>query len=457
MDRRRLSRRRLLRLSAFLAGGAALAACAQPAATPVAPKPTEPPAEAATAVSGPTPAPPEAPKEPVVLRYIQHWHVPEDTHYTAMEWVYKTFQERNPDIRIDSIDMSADESIPKIRADCAAGDCPEIVHQTTVEWWQSGWLLDLTPYVDQAWKGRFAPGALDLLTWEGHIFSLPLEFSPLVTIWNRELVSDLGLEIPTTWDGFIALGQAARAKGLNTCSFGCFQGGVHFGNGLIWGRPGGAEAMAQGQWDNDAVRYALTRVKEDVVGKKLIADDDLSIDYSQGLSLWQQNKLIAYHDGAWTINNWITPGGEDKFGMAAKTVFAPFFSTEGGLGTTVRIFSNGVGLSAKLKDDPAKLDAAVKLMDFWTSEESAIQFVLGGSPMGVTVSNMPTDKVPLLAAFLKASSTGDVTYTGSEPAVLRAHMWDHFLQAAQAVGMGKSVDEAVQIYVDTMTGYEQGA
>jgi len=158
------------------AAGVALAGCG----------PTSAPEE-------PAEAPVESPPEPeiIILTYPNHWHVPSDAHYEALDKVMITFQEENPGIEINSID-SPDKQNEKILADCAAGDCPDIIHEAGISLWDSGYLVDLTSHIDDAWKARLLPSMLDMTSWEGHVFGLALEYSPIATIWNEKVLDKVG-------------------------------------------------------------------------------------------------------------------------------------------------------------------------------------------------------------------------------------------------------------------------
>jgi ABC-type glycerol-3-phosphate transport system substrate-binding protein len=383
----------------------------------------------------------------ITLRYIQNWHSGNDAHAKVLDAFYKSFEKKHPNVTINSEDASTTAFPAKITSGCAAHNCPDLIHQVSEAYWHSGWLLDLKPYMSKEWRGRFYPGALDALSLGNHIFALPLEFSPLVTVWNTELLKSLGKQVPKTWAQYLDLGKAAKAQGLFLASFPSYDDGVHILNDIIWQRPGGAQAMAKGQWDNPAVRYALTRLKE-LVDLGYNNPTDASIDYGASISLFQQKKVVSFQDGAWTISNNMTPGGKDTFGLAGSLAFSYFPVTEGAVGPSMRIFSNGVGLARDLKKDPAKLKAALEFMNMWTSRQEATAWMDSQSPTGVKAP-VPA-KYPLLKRFLAAQTGVKTFYTGAYPLVLRSNMWNHLTTASQAVMLGKSVDDAVQIYVAYM-------
>jgi ABC-type glycerol-3-phosphate transport system substrate-binding protein len=441
MDEKRLSRRDFLRVSALTAAGLALAGCA-PAATEA---PTEAPAEA------PTEAPPVP--EKVVLSYPNHWHVPIDAHYEALDTVMKTFMEENPNIEINSID-SPEEWDEKILADCAAGDCPDIVMNANLSLWDSGYLVDLAPYIDAEWKARLVPSMLDMTSWEGHTYGLCLEYSPIDTIWNTNVLGAVGQdEPPATWDEFLALGEALKGEGMHLGTF-AFGFDYHAPSAITFSQPGAAEAMGNEQWDNEYVLFALERMKE-IVDGGYNPPNDLELDWRTSIPLWQTSQMAMYMNGAWTIKNEITAEGVDPE-LADNVVFTPFPDT--GNGTSLELkMTTAVALGTHLKDQPDRLDAALKWMKYWTSEESALLFVtVAQSPMGVVISPEKMEaakgQVPMLAAFLDAVGQADVVFSHGLPSkIVRQRSWGMFSIACRdALLLGKSPEEALQVFVEDM-------
>jgi hypothetical protein len=119
--------------------------------------------------------------------------------------------------------------------------------------------------------------------------------------------------------------------------------------------------------------------------------------------------------------------------------------------------TTAIGLGTHLDDQPDRLDAALKWMAYWTSEESAMRFVTDAqSPMGVTI---PADKmaaakeqVPMLAAFLGAVDQADVVFSHGLPSkIVRQRSWGMFAKASRdALLSGQSAEEALQVFKEDM-------
>jgi len=457
MSSKKMSRREVLKGLGLAVAGTALAACAPKVVkeTVIVEKPVEKVVKETVIVEGTpkvvekvvtaTPAPTE---EVIELRYMNHWTAEGDAHYSAMQWVYKTFHERYPNIRINNVVLPrSDEAYKKIRSDCAAGDCPDIVHEVYLDDYDSGWILDMSPYVDEEWRSRLIPEVHEELTWEGVLIGVSLEYSPQDCIWNMRVLDKVGqTEVPKTWEEFIALGEALKSKGIPLCSF---QGmiGLHGFTAILFGRPGAVEAIEKEQWDCEQVLYAFSRLKE-LFDKGFLPPNDAEIDWKQAGALWTSDQMAMYMNGAWGIRNEITAEGVDP-DLRNHVEFSPFPST--GYGTTIQLMNaTAIGLASHLKNQPKKLDAALTFLKFWTSDEAAEQFIVDAqSPMGVK-AEIPKDKVPLLAAFMGAVDKADIVFSLPRSKKIRAKSWWHSVPGYTAILMGKSAEEATKIYAEEM-------
>ena len=358
-----ISRRKLLRLLGTGVGAAVLAGCA--------PKVVE--------TAAPTSAPQVAPKatevpKPVSLSYQNHWTKETDAHFKGMEWLYKEFQAQNPGITIENIlNPDSQESYKKITADCAAGDCPDIIHGPGPEMWDAGYLLDLKPYIekDAAWKDLLI--ADTLFTTGEHVWGVCGEFSPMPTIWNMRILDKAGVSaIPTTWDELLNVCDKVKTSGKTPTSW--TVGGGHQWHDIIASQEGGLEALADNKFDAPQIKEAFARLKV-FIDKKWIPDNEMEITWQQSVALFVAEETAFYLNGAWTLTNEIRSQGAAP-DLKDNVKFAPFPAV-GPRGTTVELKkTTAIGLAAKVANDPAKLDAAIKFLKFWFSQEGAKQWIL---------------------------------------------------------------------------------
>ena len=439
----KMSRRVALKMMGIGAGAVVLASCA-PKATETTPAPVE----------EPTAIPPTEVPEVVNLRYQNHWTKETDAHYPGMLWLYEEFAKAYPNIHIENIlNPDSTESFKKIVADCAAGDCPEIIHEGNPDMWKAGYLLDIAPYLDAdpAWKDLFIPSTF--FTTGDATWGLCAEFSPMPTIWNTRILEAAGVsDLPKTWDEFMTVCEKVKTYGKTPCSW--VVGGSHMWHNIIASQPGGLDAIANNQFDAPQMREAFARMKV-FVDNKWVPDNEIEITWQESIAFFVAEQTSFYMDGAWTIaNNIYSTGAAPDLRDYVK--YAPFPAV-GDNGSTVELkVGTPLSLSAELQDDPAKLDGAIKFFKFWFSEEGAKQWVLlCKSPMGIDVDLSTLEGVdPGLLGHLSAKETAKTVYTLPVTPATVERGWDDCWSGLVTLLSGGSVDEAMDTYQNEMSKYK---
>ena len=434
-----LTRRDALKLFGMGVGASVLASCSQPA-TPQVTEPTTVPTEAA---------------KKVTLRYQNHWSKETDAHYKGMQWLCKEFQAKYPEITIENVlNPDSIESYKKIIADCAAGDCPDIIHGPGPEMWQAGYLLDLTSYVegDKSWSDVLIRDTF--FQTDGHVWGLNGEFSPMPTIWNTRILDAAGVgDIPTTWDDFLDVCDKVKSFGKTPTSWNV--GGSHQWHNLVISQEGGLEALAKNDFEAPQIKEAFNRLKV-FVDNKWVPDNEIEITWQQSVGFFVAEETAFYLNGAWTLNNEIRSEGAAP-DLRDHVKFAPY-PAFGKNGTTVELKkTTAIGLASKVGDDPDKLDAAIKFLKFWFSEEGGKQWILlTQSPMGVKVDvNTIPGADPLLQAFLAAKDQADTAYALPDTQAMQERGWDDSWTGLQTLLTGKGADEAMVAFLEEMSKYRQ--
>jgi ABC-type glycerol-3-phosphate transport system substrate-binding protein len=369
-----------------------------------------------------------------------------------MDWLYKEFQAANPDVTIENIlNPDSQESYKKITADCAAGDCPDIIHGPGPEMWTAGYLLDLTPHLDAEWKSVLLENTF--FSTEGHVWGLDGEFSPMSTVWNTRILDAAGVSaVPTTWDELLAACEKIKAAGKLATSWGV--GGSHQFHNLIASQQGGLDALANNQFDAPQIKEAFAQLKT-FVDNKWIPDNEIELTWQQSVGMFVAEETAFYLNGAWTLNNEIRSEGAAP-DLKDKVKFAPFPSFAEN-GSTVELKkTTSIGIAKALEKDPAKLDAALRFLKFWFSEEGGKQWILlTQSPMGVKVDLSSIEGVdPLLMSFLGTTDSAKTVYALPETEAMQQRGWDDCWSGLQTLMAGKSADDAVAAYVTEMAKYK---
>ena len=134
------------------------------------------------------------------------------------EAIAAAFTEENPDITIDveSRPQGADgDNIVKTKL--ATGEMEDVFAYNTGSLMQA---LDpasnLVPLTDEEWVAEIDESFVDAASFEGDLYAAPVGSAMGGGIlYNKTVYEDLGLEVPTTWDEFMANNEAIKAAGID--------------------------------------------------------------------------------------------------------------------------------------------------------------------------------------------------------------------------------------------------
>ena len=85
----------------------------------------------------------------------------------------------------------------------ATGEAPDVFFISPGDWrrYASGGLaLPLNDYFPDYLKADLLPAALDAVTLDGNIYSVPFEMEPVVLWYNKEMLAEAGVAVPTSWE-----------------------------------------------------------------------------------------------------------------------------------------------------------------------------------------------------------------------------------------------------------------
>jgi ABC-type glycerol-3-phosphate transport system substrate-binding protein len=460
MPAKKLTRRDFLYLSAGVSVGTILAACGpQPAASPEQPAPTRAAAEATptpavaqatatTEVAVETPAP----AKEVTLRYI-HWWCEGDAHFETLNWQVEEFEKRNPGIKIDSVCIPSDAPA-KISSECAAGKCPEIINWATAQQAEEGLLLDITDWMN-AHKDRFIwkPDVIQLKV-NDKMYGWSAEFGTEAPVWNTRLLKKAGVsEIPMTWDDVLVVAEKLKSTDVAWSNM-CWTPGYF--NNLIPQIPGAHEIWVKagetGQWDTPELREVGAQICQKILTVLTYTPGtDAEDDWDAAVKNFISERTAMEVNGTWTIGNDLKAQGAAE-GLADVCSVKPFPKAfQGGTSTPVATYTM-VGASAAVADNVAVREALFKFFDWWISEEVAKRYISEAqSPMGVTEPITPDLAGRLLSEFYAAISDADVYLTTPASMTKVGDSWNAPLDAIKALHAGKSINEAVDIWIKEMT------
>jgi raffinose/stachyose/melibiose transport system substrate-binding protein len=134
----------------------------------------------------------------------------------AAESVAKAFTAQNPGITVNVETRpqgSEGDNIVKTRL--ATGDMSDLFLYNSGSLFQAiGPEQNLVPLTDQPWVGDLEANYKRVVTAKDQVYGAP--FGPQLTgavLYNKKIYADLGLQIPKTWDAFVANNAAVKAAG----------------------------------------------------------------------------------------------------------------------------------------------------------------------------------------------------------------------------------------------------
>uniref|UniRef100_A0A7V3ZZN1 Sugar ABC transporter substrate-binding protein n=2 Tax=Thermus tengchongensis TaxID=1214928 RepID=A0A7V3ZZN1_9DEIN len=138
----------------------------------------------------------------------------------AYQEVLKVFQEKNPGIQVEYINIPSAEYLAKITAMMAAGTPPDVFFLNNIDFpgmASRGVLAPLDAFLqrDKYPTADIFPGILKAFQWEGKQYGLPRDVSNLVVFYNRDLLKKAGLPDPKpdwTWEDFLRYAKALTVE-----------------------------------------------------------------------------------------------------------------------------------------------------------------------------------------------------------------------------------------------------
>ncbi|WP_345944935.1 ABC transporter substrate-binding protein [Streptomyces albus subsp. chlorinus] len=203
-----------------------------------------------------------------------------------------------------------------------AGNAPDVA---TIEYPQvpgfaiDGVIRDLTPLVGERLRDQLLPRALALTTFEGRVFSVPMDIEPMVFLYRRDLFARHHLRLPRTWARFEETARRIKraAPGARIATFPT-DGGHHLA-GLAW--------QAGARWFDTAGRTWTVSMTDGPTRKvaaywQRLIDEELvflnPVDTQAGSAQIGRGEVFGKLTGAWDAGGMMAaqPGQRGRWGVA---------------------------------------------------------------------------------------------------------------------------------------------
>ena len=235
----------------------------------------------------------------------------------------KEFEAANPGVKVEYTQYTVSTYNEFLKPALSSGQGPDVFAvypgPDLDEVVNAGHLVNITNEADDEWKGWLGSNInIPELSRGGNLYLAPQDaFTEEIWVYN-DMIADLGFELPAfgdsyTVDEWVAIGKAAKAKGLDGLMFGpveswCVFDG--FANFVNQGNPDyptdslGLALDGKISWDQPMFRDALNAYKtlhDNGVWRK----DSLSMDYQvQAWGKWIDREGVGiYCNGDWFISS----------------------------------------------------------------------------------------------------------------------------------------------------------
>ena len=297
-----------------------------------------------------------------------------NTRQSAVEPIVEAFNAENEDINVTASFYDTDG----IKDACKVAASSDTLPSMWFNWGGSlgqfyvdnGKTYDLTEYAEKnGWNDTFTPSALDLCTLGGKLSGYPTSYNALGVYYNKAIFDECGIEVPTTFDEFEAACATLKENGYTPMTAAGLNGWhVMRWVELLVEHYAGAELhdklnTFEESWDNEAVVQALTKYKE-WVDEGYFPDGFLTADPNDTIMPFGSGECAMDIEGQWYDGTIIQNG----LSVSDYGVFA--FPSEGT--NRMSAFAEMTQFNANLSEE--ELDACVKFMDYYYSEENVANY-----------------------------------------------------------------------------------
>jgi len=207
----------------------------------------------------------------------------------ALEALLALYAEANPGVEVINATVTGGSGVNAravLKTRMLGGNPPDSfqVHageELTGTWVVAGRMEDLSPlYEANGWFEAFPSDLIDTLTYEGGIYSVPVNIHRSNVMWNNPAkLAEWGFEAPATWDEFLALCPTIQEAGVTPLVVGEAWTVNHLwesvalgvlgadGWNALWAGeldPAGAEMVAV--WDAFGAVLACSNINDDAAG-----------------------------------------------------------------------------------------------------------------------------------------------------------------------------------------------
>ncbi|MFO7321742.1 MAG: sugar ABC transporter substrate-binding protein [Chloroflexota bacterium] len=380
--------------------------------------------------------------QPVTLRVVG-FVVPPEEIGTPLDQAYQdflaTFQENNPNVTVEALETPP-EFDTQLLTDLAAGTAPDVWQQdgsTLARLIDTGNVLDMRQCLDvvpELSLDRFYPSVLNIHMPEGEdgpIYGLPNDFTPMVIYYNPLSFENAGVEVPTpdwTWEDFLDISQRLTldAEGRNATDpdfdpenivqYG-YRHRHYVFEWIYWVWQNGGDVIApdgstvDGYLNSPETIEAITFLR-DLVLEHHVSPEPVSLEQMTQqagfLPVFLEGDVAMFPRGHWEL-----------VGLRNQSNYEPervaVISNPSNVEEATVIYESGWIINNAVAEDPAKLEAACRLVEAATDMD--YQLTKGISGVAIPANQAAAEQIAeetefpeLEQAFLEAVAAGRPPY-----------------------------------------------
>ena len=235
-------------------------------------------------------------------------------------WVDE-FEAAHPGVKIEHISTVNAELKKQMKIAMLAGTMPDIVtfdNPDYASFAAGGFLMDITDMVAD-WKEMpaYYDATINAVTYKGRLYGLPFESNSLGLWYNQDLLSELGKEVPVTWDDVLDICVAAKEKGYYGLAMAAPQSEVCTFQFIPWLYAAGGSIE---KLDTPEAAKALGFLAE-LVANGYMSKEVLGYAHGDLLKAFQGGKTVLMTNGSWNIAN-LANGTPFAYGVTTYPVIS---------------------------------------------------------------------------------------------------------------------------------------
>lgn len=243
----------------------------------------------------------------------------ESTRATYLQYV----AEMLPNIEIQFEFVPTDNMDTVLTSQLQAGEGPDIIEVggDTKLLAKAGYLLDLT---DQSFLDGYADSGIQPYTVDGKVYAAPLQSWFEGIFYNKAIFRENNIEIPKTWDEFIAIHKTLTDAGYVAQTMGAqnyvtlFKSSVGAANNVFYSDPANKsfdESFNTGEGKLEEAWLPALEMWYGLIENGCLTEDMLGLSLEQALNDFASGKAAMMESGPWDVGTILEKNPDIELGM----------------------------------------------------------------------------------------------------------------------------------------------